>query len=178
MKYVAIFGSSRTPEEHSHYRLAYQLARRLAHAGYGVCNGGYWGIMDAATRGARDGGGEVIGVTLEYFTNKRDGANPMLSQEESKQSLLDRVNRLMDMSSAHVVLPGSIGTLAEMFVSWNLLVTDGEKPLILLGEEWEKIIDFLEENMEVRRKDRDLLIFARSAEEAFEQIKQHVERKR
>jgi hypothetical protein len=174
MEYVAIFGSSRTPEEHPHYRLAYQLAYRLARGGYGICNGGYWGIMGAACRGARDGGGEVVGVTLEYFSGKRGGANPLLTREEPKQALLDRLSRLLDMSSAHVVLPGSIGTLAEMFVSWNLRAAAGNKPLILLGEEWEKFIDFLERNMDVRRKDRDLLLFARTAEEAFEQITQRV----
>ena len=79
MSIVAIFGSSRTPEGHPNYRLAYELAGLLAREGYAICNGGYWGIMDAATRGARDAGGEVIGVTLEYFSSKRGGANALLT---------------------------------------------------------------------------------------------------
>ncbi|MFH1742589.1 MAG: LOG family protein [bacterium] len=174
MPYVAIFGSSKTPEGHPHFDLAYRLAFRLATAGYGVCSGGYWGIMDAATRGARDAGGEAVGVTLEYFSNKRNGANPLLSREDPKRSLPDRLTTLLEMSNAHVVLPGSIGTLAEMFVSWNLLVSGGTKPLILLGEEWERLLDVLEQHTEIRPKDRAKLIFSRTAEDAFEQITRRV----
>ena len=174
MPYVAIFGSSKTPEGHPHFEMAYQLAFRLAKAGYGICSGGYWGIMDAATRGARDAGGEAVGVTLEYFSNKRNGANPLLTREDPKQSLPDRLTTLLEMSTAHVVLPGSIGTLAEMFVSWNLLVSGGEKPLILLGAEWERLLDLLEQHTEIRPKDRAKLIFSPTAEDAFEQIARRV----
>ena len=130
--------------------------------------------MDAATRGARDAYGEAVGITLEYFSNKRNGANPLLSREMPKQSLLDRLTTLLEMSNAHVALPGSIGTLAEIFVSWNLLVSGGEKPLILLGEEWEQLIDILEQYTEIRAKDRAKIIFSRTAEDAFDQISRHV----
>jgi len=174
MSIVAIFGSSRTPEGHPNYRLAYELAGLLAREGYAICNGGYWGIMDAATRGARDAGGEVIGVTLEYFSSKRGGANALLTREEAKRSLFERLDTLLGISSAHVVLPGSIGTMAELFISWNLLVTAAAKPLILLGEPWEALIDFLVQNTEIRPEDRDKLLFAKTAKEAFEQIRARV----
>ncbi len=174
MPIVAIFGSSRTPEGHPHYQLAYDLACRLASGGYTICSGGYWGIMDAATRGARDSGGEAVGVTLEYFSSKRGGANPLLTREEPKQSLFQRLDTLLGISSAHVVLPGSIGTLAELFISWNLLIAAGTKPLILLGDSWEPLIDFLVRNTEIRDEDRDRLFFARTAEEAFDRIREFV----
>ncbi|HQO36641.1 MAG TPA: LOG family protein, partial [bacterium] len=115
MKYIAIFGSSKTPPGHPHYEMAYELANRLAHAGYGICNGGYWGIMDAATRGARDAGGVAVGVTLEHFSRKRYGANPLLTREEPKSRLPDRLSSLLDRSDACVALPGGVGTLAEVF---------------------------------------------------------------
>ena len=174
MKYIAVFGSSKTPPGHPHYEMAYELANRLAREGYGICNGGYWGIMDAATRGARDAGGVAVGVTLEHFSLKRSGVNPLLTREEPKSRLLDRLSTLLDMSDAQVALPGGVGTLAEMFLSWNLQVTNEHKPLILLGLEWKELLDFLQEHTEIEDKHRAKLRICATAEESFEQIVQQV----
>ena len=141
---VTIFGTSKASEGDSAYELAYETGRLLAQAGFAVANGGYGGTMLAAAKGAFEEGGEVIGVTCSAFKNSR--ANKYISREVVTASLDERLDRLIQLGQAYVVLPGGTGTLLELAMVWELknkgfLKTD--KPIILLGGFWKPLVDLI-----------------------------------
>ncbi len=139
-KTIAVFGSSRCEENSAQYREAHELGHSLARAGYAVLSGGYHGSMAAVSRGAREAGGQVIGVTCVLFDPLRP--NPWLSEEVKAPTLLARLEIMMERSDGFVALRGGIGTLSEVTLVWSLLQTrtlDG-KPLVLMGADWPPIL--------------------------------------
>jgi len=130
---IAVFGSSTTRRDEPAWAVAAEVGERLAHAGFAVMNGGYQGSMEAVSEGARRAGGEVIGVTTALFNHRPP--NPHLTHREDTSTLLERLDYLVHVASGFIVLEGSIGTLAELFLTWNLLAVDGRPaaPLLCLG---------------------------------------------
>lgn len=140
---VAVFGSSRRSEEDPHQSEAYELGAALARAGYAVLNGGYGGSMAAVSRGAREAGGSVIGVTCAVFDPL--APNTWLTEEVRTPGLMARLSAMIARADAFVAVRGGIGTLAEVMLTWSLIQTrslDG-KPLILLGAGWRPVLDAL-----------------------------------
>ena len=66
-KIVTVFGSSRPREGDAHYAQAYALGAALAEKGLNVCSGGYGGVMEAVSRGAKEAGGRTLAVTAQFF---------------------------------------------------------------------------------------------------------------
>lgn len=169
---ISIFGGSRCSPEAPEYREAERLGRQLAQAGYIVCTGGYAGVMEAANRGARLAGGESWGVTVEIFP---DPPNLYLSREIRARDLLERLQIIRELAQGFIALRGSIGTLAEVALFWNLAVLDrAPKPLILLGTCWDPILRDLQEHLAFRPEDLAVLIFADSAEDAVREIRRRI----
>jgi uncharacterized protein (TIGR00725 family) len=141
-KHVTIFGSSQTRPNTPAYAQAMHLGELLGKAGCTVLTGGYIGSMEAVSRGAAEAGGHVIGVTCEDIERWRPGvkANPWVNEEWRCSTLLARLERLIDGCEAALALPGGPGTLTEVALTWNLLLTDAipAKPLILIGPGWQK----------------------------------------
>jgi uncharacterized protein (TIGR00725 family) len=137
---VAVFGSSTTRPDEPAWDVAVEVGERLAQAGFAVMNGGYQGTMEAVSEGARRGGGEVIGVTTALFNHRP--ANPHLTHREDTTTLLERLDYLVHVASGFIVLEGSIGTLAELFLAWNLLAVDGrpQAPLVCLGRPYAELV--------------------------------------
>ena len=109
---VVIFGSSQTKPESLDYLHACDLGKALSMAGYCVANGGYGGIMAATAQGAKEAGGSTIGVTCNIFG--RNGPNQWIDQEIKTSDLNERLETLIDLANAFIVLPGSTGTLLEL----------------------------------------------------------------
>ncbi len=128
------------PPTDPEYVRAQYLGRLLAEAGYAVMTGGYFGSMEAVSKGARLAGGHVIGVTVSRFEGpgKRSGPNAYIDQVVRYESLRDRLLHLVDHCDAAVALPGGIGTLSEIALMWSFLQTDEvrHKPFVLLGDYW------------------------------------------
>ncbi len=142
-KIVTIFGTGRAKAGDSAFDLAYELGGELARAGFTVANGGYGGTMLAAAKGAAEAGGEVIGVTCSAFKGK---ANEYVSREIVTASLNERLNKLVELGLAYIVLPGGTGTLLELAMVWELKnkgFLGGEKPIILLGEFWKPLVNIV-----------------------------------
>src|SRR5918999_3962128 len=57
---VTVFGSARASPDDVYYEQARTLTRRLAEGGFAVITGGGPGVMEAANRGAKEGGGLSI----------------------------------------------------------------------------------------------------------------------
>ena len=134
---IAVFGSSTVRESDRAYRLAYELGRELALAGADVMTGGYSGTMEGCSKGAHEAGGHVVGVTVELF-EKRGPVNRWVKQRVHTPNLYERLQYLVEHAAGFVALPGSIGTLTEVFLTWTLLSVQGRPhaPLVLLGDHW------------------------------------------
>ena len=144
VKIVSVFGTGRAKAGDENYKLAEQLGRLLAEAGFAIANGGYGGTMEAAAKGAREAGGEVIGVTCLAFG--RGAANKYISREIVTKSLNERLDKLIELGGAYVVMAGGTGTLLELAMVWELKnkgFLEGWKPVILLGEYWKPLIELM-----------------------------------
>ena len=102
------------------------------------------GTMEAASRGANEAGGHVIGVTcadIEAWHGSR--ANAWVKEERRFDTLQERLNELILACDAAIALPGGPGTLAEIALTWNLMIVASipPKPLILVGESWKTTLD-------------------------------------
>ena len=143
---VAIFGSSEPRPGEASYREAHRAGVLLAEAGLAVVNGGYGGVMEACSRGAREAGGPAIGVTVEGFLG-RSGGNRWLTHELREPDLYLRTRTLIDLACGYFVLPGKAGTLAEVSFLWALRRGQllGVRPVILAGPHWEEVVRTLRE---------------------------------
>ena len=143
---IAVFGSSTARPGDAAWTLAHDLGRELALAGADVMTGGYNGVMEACSQGAHEAGGHVIGVTVELF-EKRGPVNRWVKQRVHTEHLYERLQHLVERAAGFVVLPGSIGTLTELFLAWTLVSVNGRAraPIVLLGGHWPAFIDALHE---------------------------------
>ncbi|HXT26299.1 MAG TPA: LOG family protein [Candidatus Eisenbacteria bacterium] len=141
---ITVFGSSRPREDHADYAEARSLGRVLAEAGFAVCSGGYGGVMEAVSRGAREAGGKTYGVTAEFFKPK---ANAWIDTEIRVTTWQERLFELVRVADGFVTCKGGTGTLVELAVVWEMLnksVISG-KPMVVLGEFWAPILDRVRE---------------------------------
>jgi len=138
-KIVSVFGGSRPRPGDPAYEDARGLGVALAQAGWTVATGGYAGVMEAASRGACEAGGHVIGVTCGLIEDwKGLRPNEWVREELKFATLRERLGHLVEFCDAAIALPGGIGTLSEVALTWSLLQT-GEiaaKPLIVVGRVW------------------------------------------
>jgi uncharacterized protein (TIGR00730 family) len=135
---VSVFGGSAPREGTPAYEEARRLGGLLAEAGLVVSTGGFSGTMEAASRGAAEAGGHVIGVTCDLIVNLGFTRNRWIVEEISYASLRERLYHLVEHCDAAIALPGGIGTLSEVALTWSLLQT-GEippKPFVLIGDAW------------------------------------------
>ncbi len=136
---ISVFGGSAPKSGEPAYEEAYQLGKLIALAGHTAMTGGYIGTMEAVSRGASENGGHVIGVTCEDLENWRGvGPNKWVAEEMKYKTLRDRLLALIDNCEAAFALPGGPGTLAEISMMWNQMMTESipSRPLILIGEGW------------------------------------------
>ncbi len=138
-KIVSVFGGSRPRPGDAAYEEARALGAALAQTGWTVATGGYSGVMEAASRGACEAGGHVIGVTCGLIEDwKGLRPNEWVREEKKFATLRDRLSHLVEFCDAAIALPGGIGTLSEVALTWSLLQT-GEiaaKPLVVVGQVW------------------------------------------
>jgi uncharacterized protein (TIGR00725 family) len=139
---VTLFGTSKAGPGDEPYELAYEAGRALASEGYVIANGGYGGTMLASAKGARQVGGQVIGVTCSALG--RSGPNPFITREILTSSLEERLAELIRIGSAYIVLPGGTGTLLELAHVWELKnksLAGTDKPIIIWESFWKPLIE-------------------------------------
>lgn len=166
---VTIFGGSRCDEKSDEYQQAKELGGRLAQAGFTICTGGYLGVMEAASRGARENGGRVLGIVMNQFKGE---PNRFLTDKVATKHFYERLQNLIERSVGFVALRGGMGTVTEISLVWNKLQTGviEPRPLILLGECWKNVVECWKANLVVTEKDVSILNFASTAEEACQAI--------
>lgn len=170
---AVVFGSNSPKEGEPDYAAARELGRRLAQAGYVTATGGYFGTMEAASRGAKEAGGYVIGVTTSLFDETRLHPNAYLDEEIKFPTLFQRLHHLVTLADAWVALPGGIGTLSEVALTWSLLQVGEMKPrpFVLVGEMWRTTIGEFSSDAYVRPQNRELVQYADDVAQAIDLIK-------
>lgn len=172
MQTVAVFGASSPVPGDPVYTDGIRCGRLLAEAGFAVATGGYAGLMEAVSYGARTAGGHVIGVTVPAVFPGRPGANVHVTEETRAASLLERIHEMVDLSSASIALPGSLGTATELLVAWNLAYvarfTDGiPKPVVAVGSQWRHLVPLLAEELAT---DGSIVTVTDTVEEAVDAV--------
>jgi uncharacterized protein (TIGR00730 family) len=141
---ITVFGSSRPRDGEGDYEQARALGRELAARGFRVCSGGYGGVMEAASRGAKESGGRTMAVTAEFFKHQ---ANSWVDEVAAVTTWQERLFELIRLGEGFVACKGGTGTLVELAVVWEMLnkgVIQG-KPFVVLGDFWAPIIERVRE---------------------------------
>ncbi|MBN9122633.1 MAG: TIGR00730 family Rossman fold protein [Planctomycetes bacterium] len=141
---VTVFGSARFDEHHRYYGMAREVGRLLAKSGFTTMTGGGPGIMEAANRGAQEGGGRSLGCNIVLPREQRP--NPYLDSWIDFRYFFVRKVMLVKYSYAFVVLPGGFGTLDELFEVATLIQTGKVEsfPVALMGTDyWRPLVDQL-----------------------------------
>ncbi len=177
---VAIFGDATARENDEHFREAYEVAKLLAENGYIVVNGGGPGVMLAASRGAKDGGGRVEVVTLnpkmepENYEGDNESNIGLADEVYQTETVGERTNKLIEIADAFVIFKGGTGTLAEIGTTWELAKFDygHHEPLIFFGKFWEKIVDDLIKGLNLEKKEQGVVEVVKRAEEVVRVLKE------
>ena len=141
---VTVFGSARFKPDHPYYQLARATGKALAEAGFAVMTGGGPGIMEAANRGAKDGGGLSLGVNIQLPREQKP--NRYLDRFVEFDHFFVRKVMLLKYSCAFVVMPGGFGTLDEVFETITLMQTGKIErfPVIAMGMDfWMPLTGFI-----------------------------------
>jgi uncharacterized protein (TIGR00730 family) len=186
---VAVFGSARVQSGDREYAEVKKLALRLTELGCDIVTGGGPGLMEAANEGAaslRDNSGKngkrrtrSFGLTIAIPYEK---ANPYLDSVTAHRTFFSRLHHFVRMSQAFVIFPGGIGTALELMMVWQLLQVGfmTERPVVLVGEMWQGLLDWMRREMAPRRlinsEDLDLVHTVQSIEEAVTWIEKHKEK--
>lgn len=178
---VAVFGGATPQNDGLTYEDAYRLGQCLAKAGHVVLTGGYIGVMEAASRGACEAGGHVVGVTCtEVETWRSVKPNAWVKEEWRYDTLHDRLVALIDRCDAAIAMPGGVGTLAEITIMWNRMLIDAlpRRPLILVGHGWKDTIDAFYRALGgfVSPASREIISFAPTIDDALLLLEQNARR--
>ena len=172
---ISVFGGSQPSEGDSAYVEAMELGSLLAQSGHIVLTGGYVGTMEAVSRGAKEAGGHVIGVTCEDIeTWRKVKANSWVMEEVRKKTLIERLHTLIHESDAALALPGGPGTLTEISLMWNLMIVESlhRRPLILIGDGWQSVFAQFFKGLDayVPAHQREILRFAKDVQTAVNML--------
>ena len=142
---VTVFGSSRPRAGDADYEEARTLGRALAKHGFSVCSGGYGGVMEAASRGAKEAGGKTYGVTADFFKNAN--LNAWVDEEVRMKTWEERLFELIRRADGFVACKGGTGTLVKLAVVWEMLNKSvmTAKPFAVLGDFWQPVLDRVRE---------------------------------
>ena len=175
---VTVFGSSRVQRDDPEYAAARRLGALFAERGWTLCNGGHDGTMEAAARGAKEGGGTTIGVSLALY--RPANQNVWLDQEIVAESLFARLEQLVTLGSAFVVLRGGIGTLLEMCLVWNLVQSPEftGKPIVLVGQAWRNVVVAFTANFPMHPWEAESIVVVDSVDEAVSVVAARFDKKR
>ena len=172
-KTITIFGSSLPVEGDAEFQFAYGLGKKLAQNNFNVCTGGYRGIMHAASKGAKEAGGEAIGITVDLW-----GAAPseFLTKEIRCKTLPERIEKLIDAGDGFVVLQGGTGTLLELAFVWELMNKKliERKPVLCHSRMWREIVGIMENQIAREKRKTGLIHPCGTVDEIISFLKTHI----
>jgi uncharacterized protein (TIGR00730 family) len=179
---VVVFGSARIEPGDPNWYLIYDLSKRIAEEGWDLVTGGGPGLMDAASVGhyAGDISREARSIGLQITLPKKQRDSSHLDTKRDFSRFSSRLDSFMELANAVVVAPGGVGTLLELFYTWQLIQVKmmHNIPIILIGKMWPDLIRWLNtwllKNKLIDQEDIDLLFVVDNYEEALEIIRKFV----
>ena len=175
---VSVFGSARTKPENKYYQIAEEIAYNLVKEGYGVITGGGPGIMEAANKGAKRGGGKSVGLNIALpFEQKH---NDFIDYDKSINFdyFFVRKTIFLKYSQGFIAMPGGFGTMDELFEALTLVQSNkiAQFPVVLVGKNyWEGLVSWLSTTMKdkeqnIHATDIELFKIVETANEAVKHI--------
>ena len=155
-KIITIFGSSQPKPGEEEYELAYKLGAMLGRNEFSVCSGGFQGIMDAVSKGATENGGDAIGVTVDLFSA---APSKYLTREIKCDSLFSRIEKMVELGEAYIILRGGTGTLVEFSIVWEYINKNlmQSKPIFAHGEMWKPVVESIDQRMEFEGRQTNMV---------------------
>jgi uncharacterized protein (TIGR00730 family) len=145
---VTMFGSARVREGDAPYEQARATARRFAEEGWSVVTGGGPGVMEAANRGAKEGGGLSVGFNIQLPHEQR--SNPYIDIGVTFRHFYVRKTMFVKAAEGFVVFPGGFGTVDELFEALTLIQTGKvlHFPVVLFDTDyWEELLDWVKDEL-------------------------------
>ena len=174
---VSVFGSARTKPTNKYYKLAEEISFKLTRSGYGVISGGGPGIMEAANKGAKAGGGKSVGLNIELPFEQHP--NPFIDADKLVSFKYFFVRKVMFLkySQGFVAMPGGFGTIDELAEALTLIQTNklARFPIIFVGSAyWNGFVDWIKNTMltegNISPEDLDLFTIVDTADEVVKII--------
>jgi uncharacterized protein (TIGR00730 family) len=179
---VTIFGSARVREGDPPYDQARDVARLFAEKGWSVVTGGGPGVMEAANRGAQEGGGFSVGFNIQLPHEQR--SNPYLDLSLTFRHFYVRKTMFVKAAEGFVVFPGGFGTVDEMFEALTLIQTGKvlHFPVVLYDTDyWGELLDWVRGELladkMISPDDLDLLYVTDDREEVVQRVAECHERR-
>jgi uncharacterized protein (TIGR00730 family) len=179
---VTIFGSARIREDDPVYEGARAVGRRFAELGWAIVTGGGPGVMEAANRGAKEGGGLSVGFNIQLAYEQQP--NPYLDILLTFRHFYARKTMFVKVAEGFVVMPGGFGTVDELFEALTLIQTGKvfHFPVVLYGTDyWGELMGWIRGELLADRmispNDLDLLFVTDDLDEVVERVRHGYERR-
>lgn len=168
-KTITVFGSSRPTEGDEEFVAAYNLGKLLGQKGFNICSGGYQGIMEAVSKGAKEYGADAIGVTVNGWDSI---PSKYLTKEIKCNNLIERLGKLVELGDAYVILQGGTGTLLELALVWELINKRilRIKPIVSHSLMWKDIAEIVDKQLTIEKRVTGLVKNFDTVEEIAEYI--------
>jgi uncharacterized protein (TIGR00725 family) len=142
---TAVFFGGVVPASAEEEKLAEEIGRALAQAGYALLHGGYNGLMEATARGAASQGAAVTAVTLIGKHDEWGAFNPHATMSVHLPDLGARLNHYLAHADLVVAMGGGVGTLHELTAAVYYATTIRPVPICLAGPTALRLLAFLRE---------------------------------
>jgi len=169
-KIITIFGSSFPKPGKDEYEFACNLGKKLGKSGFDICNGGFYGTMEASAKGAAEAGISTIGVTIDSFGLK---ANKFIQTEIKCKNLFERISKLIELGDGYIILKGGTGTLLEFSAVWELANKKmiKKKPLVAYKDYWNDLVKLIDQRMILEKRDKGIVFLSDNIEEIVSYLK-------
>jgi uncharacterized protein (TIGR00730 family) len=176
---ITFFGSARCRKGEELYENTYELAKMLAKNGFNIITGGGGGVMEAANKGAKEGGAKSIGVNIELPFEQKP--NPYSTIKLSFRYFFVRKVMFLKYAMAYIVMPGGFGTLDEFSEALTLIQTKKMRPfpIILVGSTyWAGLIEWMKttqlETGKISKEDLEIFKIMDDPQKIVEYVKKFV----
>jgi len=157
------------------YVQACETARQLGEAGFAIITGGGPGIMEAANKGAREGGAESVGLGIELPFEQL--MNEYVTRHLEFRYFFARKTMFLKYAQAYVIFPGGFGTMDELMESLTLIQTGKiqDFPIVLFGTDyWAGLLEWIKGTMlaggKISPEDLDIFTCTDSPEEVVQVV--------